>query len=188
MLFRVHAAGFVRLLRTFVLICCAPAALRAQDSARVHQSDWMLGWSMGVPGYRDDFELALFTLGAHFTQLRPGPIGADFSIGTAPYVALNGLMTVGVRAGLALPLMLSSGPVFVPSVGVSLIGGAVPDGGGFGTGGLNAGLAAVFFGRASDGLRLGVTWHKFADMDGTIWLVEIGSAHRSRTTSAPTPP
>jgi hypothetical protein len=77
------------------------------------------------------------------------------------------------RAGVALPFQLSGGVLVVPSAGVTLAGAATSEGGGS-TSGFNAGLAAVFFGTRSVGLRTGVTWHRFADAGASVSLWELG--------------
>src|SRR4029453_9621170 len=112
----------------------------------------------GVPAYEGDALTEMFTIGVHWTQLRPGRLGADFSLGTMPRTLAEGVAVVGARGGVAFPLALSSGGVVLPSAGVSFVGG-VGAGGGGGTTGLNAGIAAVIFGASSVGLRTGVTWH-----------------------------
>lgn len=80
---------------------------------------------------------------------------------------------LGFRGGVALPLLLAPGTWLLPSTGVSLIGGAGAGGGG-GAIGYNAGVAAAAFGISRTGLRIGITWHRFQDLQGTVWLVELG--------------
>ena len=146
----------------------------ADTSIRVQaRGDWLIGASIGVPGYGTEPVAELFTVGIHWTQLRPGKLGADFSLGTMPRVLAEGVAVVGFRVGGAVPLALSPGVVLLPSAGASLIGGAGPDGGG-GLFGLNAGVAAVLFRTSATGLRTGITWHQFQESRGAIWLVEIG--------------
>jgi hypothetical protein len=146
---------------------------RADTNVRQPHGDWLVGASFGVPGYGTEPLMELFTIGIQWTQLRPGRLGADFSLGTMPRAFAEGVAVVGLRAGGALPLTLSPGVLLLPSAGASLIGGAGAGGGG-GLVGLNAGVAAVVFGTSATGLRTGVTWHRFQEGRGAIWLVEIG--------------
>jgi hypothetical protein len=152
------------------------STLSAQDSSRVRDRQWLNGFSVGVPGYGQEAEPALFTAGANFTQFRPFRPSADFSFGTMPRALTEGVMVLGVRAGVAVPLALSPGVFILPSGGVSLIGAAAGDGGGAAAG-VNGGLAAVFLGKNGPGLRVGMTWHKFQETRGALWLLEIGIVH-----------
>jgi hypothetical protein len=142
------------------------------DSLDRH-AGWLIGASFGVPGYGSEPAPELFTIGFHWTQVQPGALGADLSIGTMPRVLAEGFAVVGVRAGVALPLAVGRSVLLMPSGGASLIGGA-GGGGGAALGGLNAGIAAVLFGTSSVGLRTGVTWHRFEGANGAIWLLELG--------------
>ncbi len=165
-----------------------PAALVAQappspapsaDSTGAAPGGWLFGASVGVPGYEGEAVPELFTVGVHWTQLRPGRPGVDLAIGTMPRALAEGLVAVGARAGVALPLALARGAVLLPSAGVSLLGG-VGAGGGGGTTGLNAGVAAVLGPAGGAGLRTGVTWHRFGEAGGGLWLVEVGVVRRPR--------
>ncbi len=165
-----------------------PAALAAQappppapsaDPAGAERGGWLFGASVGVPGYEGGAVPELFTVGVNWTQLRPGRLGADVAIGTMPRALAEGLAAVGARAGVALPLALSRGVVLLPSGGVSLLGG-VGAGGGAATAGLNAGVAAVLGPAGGAGLRTGVTWHRFGEAGGGLWLVEVGAVRGPR--------
>ncbi len=151
----------------------AGVAPAGADSAGGERGGWLFGASVGVPGYEGEAVPELFTVGVHWTQLRPGRPGVDLAIGTMPRVLAEGFAAVGARAGVALPLALSRGAVLLPSAGVSLLGG-VGAGGGGGTTGLNAGVAAVLGPAGGAGLRTGVTWHRFGEAGGGLWLVEVG--------------
>jgi hypothetical protein len=147
--------------------------LGAQDSSHVREGQWLTAFSVGVPGYGQEAEPALFTAGANFTQLRPSRPSADFSFGTMPRALMEGVLVLGVRAGVAVPLALSPGVFILPSGGVSLVGAAAGGGGGAAAG-VNGGLAAVFLGKNGPGLRVGMTWHRFQETRGAVWLLEIG--------------
>ena len=154
----------------FLLVVCGPAPVRAQtpDSVRQTGSDWAVGASVGFLN-----SVQSSTLGLNLTQLRPGRLGGDFSIGTMPRVLVEGVVPLGARAGLALPVILDSRVLLVPSAGVSALGVASSSGGG-GTVGLNAGMAVMVFGTGSLGLRTGVTFHEFGDIRSRICLLEFG--------------
>jgi hypothetical protein len=156
-----------------LLVGGGPVGAQAIAADSNGRGDWLVGGSFGVPGYGSHPIPELFTIGIHWTQVRPGQPGPDISIGTMPRVLVEGVAVVGLRAGLALPLALSSGPLVLPSGGVSFIGGAGPGGGG-GLVGLNAGIAAVVLGTGPTGPRIGVTWHRFQEVRGAVWLVEFG--------------
>jgi hypothetical protein len=155
-----------------------PAQAVADTAPRSAAADsnnaWLFGASVGVPGYEDEPFLQLFTVGIHGTHLRGAwRPGFDYSLGTMPRALGEGVFVLGFRGGVAVPLELSSRALLLPSAGLSLIGGA-GEGGAGGTAGLNAGVAAIALGLNGRGLRTGVTWHRFQDSGGAIWLVELG--------------
>ena len=93
---------------------------RAQDSSSAPPSRWMVGGSVGAIGYGGDFApLEYTTLGMHFTQVRPGALGADFSIGIIPRLLADGFMLIGARGGIALPLALAPSVLLLPSAGLT---------------------------------------------------------------------
>lgn len=144
----------------------------AQDAPALPETYWLAGMSVGIPSADGQTEPELATIGAHWTKVRPGRLGPDISIGTMPRVVAAGLMVVGVRAGVALPLTLAPGLVMLPSGGISLIGVASTGGAG-GVAGFNAGAAAVLYGSRL-GVRTGLTWHRFQGSASGVWLMEIG--------------
>ena len=163
----------------FGLLCLLAAgpggAQPVADSVSQGRGGWLFGASFGVPGYRTEAEPQLFTIGFQWTQLSPNRLGADFSVGTMPRLLAEGIAVLGLRVGVAAPLTLAPGVLLLPSAGVSAIGGmSGADGGG--AAGLNAGVAAVMRGTGPIGLRTGITWHRFQDSDGALWLFEIGFA------------
>lgn len=165
--------GVCRWLAHTLILLSVSSTLGAQDSSRVRDGQWLNGFSVGVPGYGHEAVPALFTAGANFTHLRPSRLSGDFSFGTMPHALMEGVMVLGVRAGLAVPLALYPGVFILPSAGVSLVGVAGGGGGGA-VAGVNSGLAAVFLGNNAPGLRVGMTWHKFEETGGALWLLEIG--------------
>src|SRR2546423_15272242 len=108
--------------RPLALIALLLAAARAgaqsppatTDSAKHAAEGWIYGASLGIPGYRSTPAAELFTFGFNFTQLRPGRLGADFSLGTIPSVAVAGFIPIGARAGVAFPLAAGAG-LLLPS-------------------------------------------------------------------------
>lgn len=148
-------------------------SLSAQTPTEAHPSAWLIGASVGVPGYGSDLEPELFTVGAHATRVEPGRLGGDFAVGTMPRFLVEGVLPLGARAGLVLPLELSENLLLVPSGGASMIA-ALGGGGGLAELGLNVGAAALVLSEGSTGLRAGITWHRFRDLDGAVWLLELG--------------
>lgn len=158
-----------------LLLALVTSAAGAQDSSAAPRRGWMVGGSLGIFGSGGQVASPeLTTIGLHFTQVRPGAIGADISVGIIPRSLASGAFVAGTRVGLALPLALSSGVLLLPSVGLSLIGG-VGAGGAGGTTGYNVGGAAVF-GSGAMGVRTGVTWHRLDGSRSAFWLYEIGIA------------
>lgn len=150
----------LRILKIFALIgACLPSVSMAQDSTK--RVPWLGVLSVGFPHMAP----MLFTIGGNFTRLRPGALSPDFSIGTIPFALVGGVMNVGARAGLALPMQFSTGGVFLPSAGFSTF--AAMGAGVFGT---NVGLALA----TKKGTRAGLTWHRFPDSDLGVVLLEIG--------------
>jgi hypothetical protein len=145
----------------------------AADSTGPARVGWLVGASIGLPGAGGEAAPSLFTVGAHVTQLRPGRPGVDLAVGTVPRALAEGVVALGARAGVGLPLALSRGVLVLPSAGASLLGG-VGAGGVGGTAGLHAGVAAVVLPASTVGLRAGVTWHRFEETGGGLWLLEVG--------------
>jgi hypothetical protein len=153
----------------------APAGAQAvpADTLSRARDGWLIAGSFGLPGLGSEIVAEAFTIGVQWTRVRAGRLGADFSLGTIPRTLQEGVFVLGFRGGVALPLLLSPGTWLLPSTGVSLIGGAGSGGGG-GAIGYNVGVAAAAFGTSRTGLRIGITWHRFQDLESTVWLVELG--------------
>ena len=150
-------------------------AQRSLTDSSTTARNWLVGASVGMPGYESEPVPELFTIGMNLTQMRPGRLGADFAIGTMPRAFAFGAGVLGARAGVVLPIAPTPDVLFLPSAGVSFVGGA-GEGGGAAIGGLNAGAAMVFW--TNDvGFRSGITWHRFQDFRESVWLVEIGIVH-----------
>lgn len=151
----------------------------ASDSVHQVPSEWLVGGSIGFPGYGLQTSPTMFTVGAHWTQAHVGRLGADFAVGSVPWALANGFAAVGARGGVTVPLPLSERVLLLPSAGVSVLG-AVGSGGGVGTTGFNAGIAAMFLKDSGAGLRTGVTWHILHDGASALWLWEVGFVRRPR--------
>ena len=151
----------------------ASAQRPTADSAATR--DWLIGVSAGIPGYERQPVPELFTIGLNVSQTTPGRLGADFSIGTMPRALMERAAVLGARAGVVFPIAPTADVLVLPSAGVSLLGGA-GEGGGGAIAGMNAGIAAVIW-SGDVGVRTGITWHRFQDFRGAIWLVEFGVVH-----------
>jgi hypothetical protein len=145
------------------------------DSVSHGHGSWLVGASVGLPGYGGQTVPELFTVGLNATQIKPGRLGADFALGTMPRALGNGAGVLGARAGGVLPFALTPDLLLLPSAGLSVIG-AAGGGGGVALAGINAGMAAVLW-TGPVGIRTGITWHHFEDSRGAIWLIELGVVH-----------
>ena len=144
----------------------------AGDSLRAPRQ-WIAGGSVGVPGFGREPFPTMLTVGGHWTQLNIGRLGADFSVGIVPRAFIHGVLAVGARGGVALPVAVSPRMLLLPSGGVSLVGG-VGTGGGAGATGFNTGITAVFLPADGAGVRTGITWHRCGDAREALWLLEFG--------------
>lgn len=159
-------------------LCCGNAfTAAAQDTASTAPAKWLISLSVGVPGSSGRPAPELTTVGVQWTRLRPGHLGADFALGTAPRALASGAVALGARAGVALPLALSSKTLLIPSVGLSAVGGFAGEGVG-GLVGPNAGVAVVATGMGAYGLRAGITTHFLVNWERPIWLLEMGIVSR----------
>ena len=158
------------------LLCVGRHVLAAQssapDSTVKSRGGTLIGFSVGVPGYISTPVPELFTVGLNLTQIKAGQLGADFAIGTMPRAFAYGAGVIGARLGGTLPIPIRPDLLLLPTAGLSLLAGA-GEGGGAEVGGVNAGLAAVVW-SGSNGVRTGMTVHRFEGVPGTIWLVEFG--------------
>src|SRR5262245_49027479 len=149
-----------------------PDSAKPDSAKRVRH--WVVGMSLGVPGYGNEAAPMLTTVGVHGTEYRPGRVGGDFSVGTMPAAISFGVVPLGVRMGIAVPLEnRQAGFAVVPSAGTSILGVFSPGGEGDWTIGLNAGLATIIW-SGSVGFRSGVTVHQFAHVERPVWLLELG--------------
>lgn len=162
-------------------VCCAmPAGAQdstsRRDSTTLHRDGWIVGPSIGMPTAGGEVIPELTTVGLNFTRLDPGHLGADIAVGTLPRALADGLVAFGFRVDAAYPVSVSRHLMLLPAAGLSVIG-ALGEGGGGGAMGINAGLAAVIHGKATGGLRVGITAHQFSMADVPIFLIELGLVH-----------
>jgi hypothetical protein len=168
--------------RLLALVICCSISASAQDSTTRRDSTlprrdgWIVGPSIGMPTANGETSPELLTVGLNFTRLSPGRPGADIAFGTMPRALADGVAVFGFRADVAYPLAVFPHLMVFPAAGLSVIG-ALGEGGGGGTMGVNAGLSAVFHGDSPTGLRLGVTAHQFSLVETTIFLIEVGMVH-----------
>jgi hypothetical protein len=166
---------------TALLILFAAVRSEAQapsDNESTHRQPdgYLIGASLGIPASRStSFSPWLLTVGATVTQLHPNRLGVDLAVGTMPYVAFeDGILPIAGRYGIALPLVIGSHLIVLPSAGLSGVVIFEPQGH-FGDIGVNAGVATVIHAGAW-GLRAGVTYHRMAGLD-PINLFEVGLVH-----------
>jgi hypothetical protein len=167
-------AGLRSLIACIIVLGCAATPVSAQEDTSARDG-WIVGPLVGVPGVGRESAAELFTLGVGGTRLVPNRPGVDLAIGFVPRVLSEGLIVLGARAGVALPLALTRDVFLVPSAGLSAVGG-LGSGGGGGTGGLYGGAAAVVA-SGPIGFRAGITLHRFGEGSGNFWLAEIGIMH-----------
>ena len=162
----------------------APTA-HAQDSTASETTPWMHGPSVGLLTEGRD---RIPTVGLHYTEIRPGKIGLDFSFGTCPLTLALGALSVASRGGLTVPIELRRGLLLLPSAGASLVGIAGLGGGGA-TFGYNVGGAALL-GAGTKRFRTGLTWHRMRDVNRDYWLLELGFVNfpDTRVTPSAAPP
>lgn len=164
-----------------LVICCslsvsAPDSTARRDSTLLRRDGWIVGPSVGMPTANGNVMPELLTVGINFTRLSPGRLGPDLSLGTLPRALVYGAAAFGFRADAAYPVSVSPHLLVFPATGLSVIG-AMGAGGGASLTGINAGMAAVFYGESSTGLRVGVTAHQFSEMTTPIVLIELGFVH-----------
>ena len=164
---------FGRFVAVCLLLLVADVRAGAQAESDVDDHGMLTGVLVGLPGYKGEVVPQAFTIGAQFTRVRVGYPGTDIAIGMMPYAVSVGVIALGMRVGVAVPLAPASGVLVLPSAGASLVGAAGPGGGG-GTAGVNFGLATVLLATPSFGFRTGVTFHGFSDVRGALWLAEVG--------------
>ena len=137
-----------------------------------------LSLSVGFPGTGSTFESEFFTLGVQWSDVEPGRTGIDLGVGTLPRVLFEGVLGFGARAALVRPVGIAEALVLLPTAGLSLLAG-VAEGGVGGAYGRHMGLGALLASPGGAiGLRPGVSAHRFAGAEETLWLLELGVAVR----------
>lgn len=173
---RLSSAPRMATLGLFVtLLVPAAGPLMAQDSTAFREEGWLVGGSVGFPGFGGQtVPWRYATLGLNAMYVRAGSIGAEIAMGTVPGLLNEGVVTFGVRGGVSLPLAVARGMLLVPSGGLSMMGAFDSEAGG-GAYGYHLGGAAVI-GTGRWRTRVGVTRHVLGmgTDDPAVWLLEIG--------------
>ncbi len=157
--------------------------IRAQDvppTDSTKSSSIILGGTIMIPQVSGMSAAEFTAVGLTVTPARPNRLGADLAFVIVPRALGYGVVGGAVRANIGLPIRAGPNMLFVPSVGVSLVG-AVGAIGGFGTQGVNATLALLYrfdpprAGESSIGLRTALGFHRFgSSADGGVRMFEIG--------------
>jgi hypothetical protein len=134
--------------------------------------DKIIGMTIGVPGYGRQAQPDFLVLGLNALHARPSQLGIDFALGTIPRTLSAGAVALGGRVDGVLPIAVSRDLWLMPVAGGSMIGGGGADGGAAYPG-VNAGIGAILW-SGHFGFRTSVTWHRFTDTRGAIWLAEFG--------------
>jgi hypothetical protein len=148
-------------------------SLDAQDSTVTPRTNGITAFTFGVPGYGSESMPYALIVGMHALNLDPGRISGDFAVGVLPLLMSTGVIGFGVRGGFVLPVQASPRSYIVPSTGLSFMGGLGGDGGTV-LPGTNVGITFVSGTPRQGGFRVSVTWHRFSDLDGAVWLAELG--------------
>lgn len=154
-------------------VAAAFAPAESQAPPDPPEEQWLVGGSVGFPGYQRDIEPSLFTLAFHASYVPENSIGMEAFVGTMPRALFEGIGVLGARANLVAALGSSAEFLLLPTAGVSFIGGAGGGGGGA-TFGLNGGIGFLALNESSAGIRVGVTWHRFGQDGFGVWLLEFG--------------
>ena len=162
-----------------IMVLAGTTRLSAQADTSKHAGRWLSAFSLGLPGVgREPASPQLFTIAGNFTQARFNRPGVDLAIGIMPGTLQYGLVLLGGRLDMAVPLQPSPGFILAPAAGVSVVAGGGPGGVGA-VAGFNVGLSSYVFSAGSLGVRAGFSRHYFQDTQGAVWLVEFGIAHRA---------
>lgn len=147
------------LVLSLVFACLHSPDIAAQESSEVATDPWLMGASIGIPGEGTSPAGDLMTLALQAVRVEPGHLGAEVAAGISPRFLFSGVLGVGARAGIVLPVELSGRAFLLPSVGTGLIGAF---GGSTGevTPGLNAGASVLLFGEGAAAFRVGLTLHQ----------------------------
>lgn len=147
--------------------------LVAQDSTAAAVDEWLVGGSVGVPGFETLVFYPAAIVAVHLVHVPVGDVGAEVTLVAAPMSLAVGGLAGGARGGLLVPLQ--AGQVLIlPAGGISLVGAV---GTGDGVGGLIAGYLGGSVVGAS-GVRTGLTFHWIPGEGEPVWLLELGFLRR----------
>lgn len=170
---------FRALIALSVALACIGMTLQSVEAQDAWDSGspWQRSISVGLPVVETQTSPLLTIVGVQFTQMRPGRVGLDFSVGTMPGSLSEGSLSLGVRGGLALPLQLSRSTLMLPSAGISAFtAAAIPEtiiktSGGRG---FNVGVSFIASDSVHNGIRFSTTRHQLRGVKSPIWLMELG--------------
>ena len=167
---------------SFAFTASISTTVRAQDvtsTDSTKSSSVMIGGTIMIPQVSGMSAAEFTAVGLTVSPARPNRIGPDLAFVIFPRALGYGVVGGAVRANIGLPIAMGPHMLFVPSAGLSLVGGV-----GYGAGGmqgLNGTLALLWFADApaasasSLGLRAALALHRFGgDAEGTIRVLEIG--------------
>ena len=168
----------IRLVVTSIVAAIFALPALAQDTTATPRDSWSSAFTVGIPGIGMQSLPAPFVVtGAHFTDLNPSKLSGDLAIGVAPAMFLMGGMILEARGGVALPMQMTPTSFLVPSAGGTLLTFLGPDAGLALPGG-NMGLSLLLTNPDGSGVRFGVTWHRLAGLEESVWLAEFGFLSR----------
>ena len=153
-----------------LMLATADGQASAQDSVRTSSS--LTAVTVGIPGAQGEVFYPLATIGMTFNGFRPDRFNPELALGTMPWVFGYGVTPVGVRLGLAVPVVFSQHVIVIPSAGASaaMVFGSEAEG----APGVYGGIAAVIGTGRTSAFRAGVTFHQLSEMTEPVWLLEIG--------------
>jgi len=155
-----------------LLLAATAREARAQDTSRTNSG--LVAFTVGIPGVASEAMSQLFTLGIALNGFRPNAISPELAVGTMPYGLADGFAVFGMRAGLAVPAVISERAVLLPSAGVSGAMAIGLDAGATAAPGAYMGIATVIGSGRTSAFRAGVTWHHFSSIERMVWLLEAG--------------
>jgi hypothetical protein len=157
-----------------IVILAAPVRLVAQRQSALIPRGYAVGFTGGLWVIAADGGIATPVVTMHLSGLHPGAITAEFALGIAPLVALEGALLLQPDLDLAYNIALP-GMTVLASAGASAL--VLPEAGGLAsTFGVNAGLSALARTGHRSGVRVGGFFRPLFSPDGITETIsfEIG--------------